>query len=47
MKAFLAGLVAALLIAVGAALILQQVNKPADVAFTSADARVTHEAHQN
>lgn len=47
MKAFVAGLVAALLIAIGAALALQQINKPADVAFTSANARVTHETHQN
>jgi uncharacterized protein YxeA len=46
MKAFLAGLVAALIIAIGSAFILQAVNKPADVAFATGDARVTHE-HQN
>jgi len=46
MKAFIAGLVAALVIAIGAAFILQMVNKPADVAFSTDGARVTHE-HQN
>lgn len=46
MKAFIAGLVAALVIAIGAAFILQTVNKPADVAYSTGDARVTHE-HQN
>ncbi|WP_185973641.1 hypothetical protein [Ferrovibrio terrae] len=46
MKAFVAGLVAALIIAIGAAFILQTVNKPADVAFSTGGARVTHE-HQN
>lgn len=46
MKAFVAGLVAALIIAIGAAFILNSVNKPVDVAFTTDGARVTHE-HQN
>jgi hypothetical protein len=46
MKAFIAGLVAALIIAIGAAFILQMVNKPVDVAFSTEGARVTHE-HQN
>lgn len=46
MKAFVAGLVAALVIAIGAAFILNSVNKPVDVAFTTDGARVTHE-HQN
>lgn len=46
MKAFIAGLVAALIIAIGSAYILQMVNKPADVAFSTDGARVTHE-HQN
>jgi hypothetical protein len=47
MKAFVSGLIAALLIAIGAAYILQTVNKPVDVAFSTEGARVTHEAHQN
>lgn len=47
MKAFLTGLVAALVIAVGSAFILQMVNKPVDVAFSTDGARVTHETHQN
>lgn len=47
MKAFVAGLVAALVIAIGAAVILQMVNKPANVAFTTEGARVTSESHQN
>lgn len=46
MKAFIAGLVAALIIAIGSAFILQTVNKPVDVAFSTGGARVTHE-HQN
>lgn len=46
MKAFVSGLVAALIIAIGAAFILNAVNKPADVAFSTDGARVTHE-HQN
>lgn len=46
MKAFIAGLVAALIIAIGSAFILQTVNKPVDVAFSTDGARVTHE-HQN
>ncbi len=46
MKAFLAGLVAALIIAIGSAYILQTINKPVDVAFSTDGARVTHE-HQN
>lgn len=46
MKAFIAGLVVALIIAIGSAFILQTVNKPVDVAFSTGDARVTHE-HQN
>jgi hypothetical protein len=46
MKAFIAGLVAALVIAIGAAFILQTVNTQADVAFSTDGARVTHE-HQN
>jgi hypothetical protein len=46
MKAFIAGLVAALIIAIGSAFILQTVNKPADVAFSTGGARITHE-HQN
>lgn len=46
MKAFVAGLIAALVIAIGAAFILNSVNKPVDVAFTTDGARVTHE-HQN
>lgn len=43
MKAFVAGLIAALVIAIGAAFILNSVNKPADVAFSTEGARVTHE----
>lgn len=46
MKAFVAGLIAALVIAIGAAFILNSVNRPADVAFSTDAARVTHE-HQN
>jgi hypothetical protein len=46
MKAFVAGLIASLIIAIGAAFILNTVNKPVDVAFSTSDARVTHE-HQN
>lgn len=46
MKAFVAGLVVALIVAIGSAFILQTINKPADVAFSTTDARVTHE-HQN
>lgn len=46
MKAFLAGLIASLIIAIGAAFILNSVNKPVDVAFTTEGARVSHE-HQN
>jgi len=47
MKAFVSGLIAALIIAIGAAFILQTVNKPVDVAFSTEGARVTHEGHQN
>lgn len=47
MKAFISGVIAALIIAAGAAVILQTVNKPVDVAFTTEGARVTHESHQN
>lgn len=47
MKAFISGVIAALVIAVGAAVILQTMNKPVDVAFTTEGARVTHEMHQN
>lgn len=47
MKAFISGVIAALIIAVGAAVILQTMNKPVDVAFTTEGARVTHETHQN
>jgi hypothetical protein len=46
MKAFVAGVIAALIIAIGSAYILQTVDKPADVAFSTGGARVTHE-HQN
>jgi hypothetical protein len=46
MKAFVAGLIASLIVAIGAAFILNTVNKPVDVAFSTSDARVTHE-HQN
>lgn len=47
MKAFLAGVVAALIIAVGAAVILQNTNKTADMAYTTQSARPTPEMHQN
>ena len=47
MKAFIAGLVAALVIAVGAAVILQTINQTADVAYTTQSARVSPEIHQN
>ncbi|WP_430397832.1 hypothetical protein [Ferrovibrio sp.] len=47
MKAFVAGLIAALVIAVGSAYILNTVNKPVDVAFSTEGARVSPEAHQN
>ncbi len=47
MKAFISGVIAALVIAVGAAVILQTMNKAVDVAYTTEGARVTHEAHQN
>lgn len=47
MKPFIAGIIAALVIAIGAAYILQMVNKPADVAFSTEGARITHEMHQN
>lgn len=46
MKAFVAGVIAALIIAIGSAFILQTINKPADVAYSTGGARVTHE-HQN
>ena len=46
MKPFIAGIVAALVIAIGSAYILQMINKPADVAFSTDGTRVTHE-HQN
>ncbi len=46
MKAFVAGVIAALIIAIGSAYILQTVDKPADVAYSTGGARVTHE-HQN
>lgn len=47
MKAFVAGLVAALVIAVGAALVLQTINQTVDVAYTTQSARVSPEIHQN
>ncbi len=46
MKAFVAGVIAALVIAIGSAYILQTVDKPADVAYSTGGARVTLE-HQN
>lgn len=46
MKAFVSGLIASLVIAIGAAYILDAMNKPVDVAFSTDGARVTHE-HQN
>lgn len=46
MKAFIAGLIVALAIAIGSAYILQTLNKSAEVAFSTDGARVTHE-HQN
>lgn len=46
MKAFVSGLIAALIIAIGAAFILNTVNKPAEVAYSTEGARVTPE-HQN
>ncbi|WP_341894702.1 hypothetical protein [Ferrovibrio terrae] len=45
MKAFVSGLIAALVIAIGAAFILQTVNKSVDVAFSTEGARVTPEQH--
>lgn len=47
MKAFLAGVIAALVIAVGAAVILQNTNKSADMAYTTQSARPSPETHQN
>lgn len=47
MKAFISGVIAALIIAVGAAVILQTMNKSVDVAFTTEGARVSLETHQN
>ncbi len=47
MKAFVSGLIAALVIAIGAAFLLQTVNKPVDVVFSTEGARVTPEMHQN
>ncbi|MFN4311787.1 MAG: hypothetical protein ACK4FK_14480 [Ferrovibrio sp.] len=47
MKAFVSGVIAALVIAVGAAVILQTMNKPVDVVFTTEGARVSPETHQN
>ncbi|HLT76102.1 MAG TPA: hypothetical protein VKZ87_01840 [Ferrovibrio sp.] len=47
MKAFIAGVVAALVIAVGAAVILQNSNKTVDMAYTTQSARPTLEMHQN
>ena len=47
MKAFIAGAVAALIIAVGAAIILQNTDKTADMAYTTQSARPTAEMHQN
>jgi hypothetical protein len=47
MKAFLAGVVAALVIAVGAALLLQTYNKSVDMAYTTESARPGGNGHQN
>lgn len=47
MKAFVTGLIAALVIAIGAAFILNSVNKPVDTAFSTSAARVSPETHQN
>jgi hypothetical protein len=47
MKAFIAGLVAALVIAVGAAVILQTANQTVEMAYTTQSARISPEAHQN
>jgi hypothetical protein len=41
MKAFLAGTVVAILIAVGAGLVLHSVNESATTAFTTSSARVS------
>jgi hypothetical protein len=43
MKPFISGVIAALIIAIGSAYVLQMVNKTADVAFSTEGARVTHE----
>ncbi len=47
MKAFIAGLVAALVVAVGAAMILQTANRTVDMAYTTQSARVSPDIHQN
>lgn len=47
MKAFVAGLIAALVIAIGSAAILQTVDKPSEVAFTTQGARISSGTHQN
>lgn len=47
MKAFITGLVAALVIAVGAAMVLQTTNQTVDMAYTTQSARVSPEIHQN
>ncbi|WP_298725699.1 hypothetical protein [uncultured Ferrovibrio sp.] len=47
MKAFIAGIVAALVIAIGAAVILENINQPAEMAFTTQSVRVSAENHQN
>ncbi|WP_300300218.1 hypothetical protein [Ferrovibrio sp.] len=50
MKAFISGVIAALIVAAGAAVILQTVNKPVDMAFSTDSARVSPErefGHRN
>lgn len=47
MKPFIAGAIVALVVAIGAAYILQAVNQPVDMAFTTEGARVSPETHQN
>ncbi len=42
MKAFIASAAVAIVIAIGASMILGQVNKPVDTAFTTTSARVSH-----
>lgn len=45
MKAFIAGVVAALVIAIGSAVILQSMDQGADMAYSTTAARVTPDAH--